>query len=73
MEETFLKKTEGSAIRRTGYQGWLRNLAVALGNSPADSRTIKALQSRLGVSDLVDEHIRWAIEQQTAAEETNGV
>jgi len=31
-EEEFLKRTEGSAIRRAGYEGWLRNIAVALGN-----------------------------------------
>ena len=34
-EETFLARTEGSAIRRIGYERWLRNLAVALGNAPA--------------------------------------
>ncbi|MGI9322321.1 MAG: tRNA epoxyqueuosine(34) reductase QueG, partial [Pseudomonadales bacterium] len=59
--------TEGSAIRRTGYHGWLRNLAVALGNAAAageDSELIsKTLTSRLGVSPLVDEHINWALEQ----------
>ena len=63
-EEEFLQKTEGSAIRRTGYQGWMRNLAVALGNGPASPAAIEALESKLGVvSDLVDEHIRWALEQ----------
>ena len=63
-EQEFLKKTEGSAIRRTGYQGWLRNLAVALGNGPASAAAIEALESKLGVvSDLVDEHIRWALDQ----------
>ncbi len=31
-EEDFMKKTEGSAIRRIGYEAWLRNIAVALGN-----------------------------------------
>src|SRR5690606_25865073 len=33
-EQEFLEKTAGSPIRRTGYQCWLRNLAVALGNAP---------------------------------------
>lgn len=63
-EETFLKLTEGSAIRRTGYEGWLRNIAVALGNSGGGESVIKALGERLGKhSPLVDEHITWAIQQ----------
>lgn len=63
-EKEFLQKTEGSAIRRTGYQGWMRNLAVALGNGPTSNTAIEALQSKLGVvSDLVDEHIRWALDE----------
>lgn len=62
-EEEFLRNTEGSAIRRTGYEGWLRNLAVALGNMPTGEEVITALRSRLGYSDLVDEHIQWALEQ----------
>jgi epoxyqueuosine reductase len=33
-EAQFLQRTEGSAIRRAGYEGWLRNIAVALGNAP---------------------------------------
>ncbi|MBD3648025.1 MAG: tRNA epoxyqueuosine(34) reductase QueG [Pseudomonadales bacterium] len=64
-EEEFLERTEGSPIRRTGYHGWLRNLAVALGNAPADARIIPALRSRLGdTTELVDEHIQWAIGEQ---------
>lgn len=66
-QETFLAKTQGSAIRRAGYHGWLRNLAVALGNAAAKgkdgARISQALHSRLGVSDLVDEHIHWALQQ----------
>lgn len=62
-EEEFLKRTEGSAIRRTGYQSWLRNIAIGLGNGPATNEAIKALTERLGFSDLVDEHIVWALEQ----------
>ena len=61
-EEQFLERTLGSAIRRTGYEGWMRNLAVALGNGPATAEAIRALHSRLGqVSELVDEHIRWSL------------
>lgn len=66
-EDEFLRKTEGSPIRRTGYDGWLRNLAIALGNAPWNPDIIAALQSRLPqVSELVAEHIRWAIDEQNA-------
>ncbi len=60
-EDEFLKRTEGSAIRRTGYQGWLRNLAVALGNAKPDPHITRTLRARKGHSDLVDEHIDWAL------------
>ncbi len=64
-EEEFLRATEGSAIRRIGYQSWQRNLAIALGNAPHDDAICSALSARLEVADeLVAEHIRWALEQQ---------
>ena len=64
-EPTFLKKTEGMPIRRTGYQNWMRNIAVALGNAPASLDIQIALQQRLGsINTLVDEHIQWAISRQ---------
>jgi epoxyqueuosine reductase len=64
-EETFLKKTEGSAIRRIGYNCWLRNIAVALGNAPFDEHIIHILQQRLFYSsDLVREHVIWALKTQ---------
>ncbi len=64
-EPTFLKKTEGSAIRRIGYERWLRNIAVALGNSPKSPGTVEALQEKRQIidSDMVLEHIDWAINQ----------
>lgn len=63
-EEEFLKNTEGSAIRRIGYECWLRNIAVALGNAPTEEKIIKALQSKLNYpSELVREHVEWAIQQ----------
>lgn len=65
-EATFLKKTEGSAIRRTGYEGWLRNIAVALGNGPSSSHVKEALLKKLqnpDLSKIVQEHIHWALEQ----------
>ena len=63
-EEEFLRRTEGSAIRRTGYEGWLRNIAVALGNAPTSETTLAALHSREHeASDLVREHVAWALAQ----------
>jgi len=63
-EAKFLRITEGSAIRRIGHLRWLRNIAVALGNAPWSSEIIPVLEQRLGESDLLDEHIRWAIARQ---------
>lgn len=63
-EEEFLRNTEGSAIRRAGYECWLRNIAVALGNAPSTSDIIIALQSRQQhASPLVREHVAWALLQ----------
>ena len=63
-EATFLKRTEGSAIRRTGFEGWQRNLAIALGNSRGGAAVIDALKAkREASSPLVQEHIDWAINQ----------
>jgi len=64
-ETTFLKNTEGSAIRRTGFESWQRNIAIALGNADYSETIINRLNQQLGqVSAMVDEHILWAIEQQ---------
>ncbi|WP_309045187.1 tRNA epoxyqueuosine(34) reductase QueG [Marinobacter sediminicola] len=61
-EEEFLKRTEGSAIRRTGYEGWLRNLAVGLGNAPSTIPVIEALKQRANhPSEMVREHVQWAL------------
>jgi epoxyqueuosine reductase len=63
-EATFLKRMEGSAVRRIGYERWLRNIAVALGNAPASSKNFAALESRRQhPSALVREHVEWAISQ----------
>lgn len=67
-EEIFEQKTQGSAIRRTGYEGWLRNIAIALGNEKPDKNITAALQARKGYSDMVDEHIDWALTQQNHTE-----
>lgn len=64
-ETTFLTRTEGSAIRRIGFERWLRNIAVALGNAPYSSEIIEALKSKLDYpSELVKEHVRWALDRQ---------
>lgn len=64
-EEEFLRRTEGSAIRRIGYERWLRNLAVGLGNAPWSEAVEAALRARLAYpSDLVREHVRWALARQ---------
>ncbi len=63
-EATFLARTEGMPIRRTGYENWLRNIAVALGNAPHSIDVIEALRNkREHVSELVQEHIDWALAQ----------
>ena len=64
-ETEFLKKTEGSAIRRIGHTRWLRNIAVALGNAPPDTAIVQALMTRAShESALVREHVLWALERQ---------
>jgi epoxyqueuosine reductase len=61
-------RTEGSALRRAGYEGWLRNVAVALGNAPADERIVAALTARADdPSPVVREHVQWALERQRAS------
>ncbi|SEL43427.1 epoxyqueuosine reductase [Atopomonas hussainii] len=63
-EATFLTRTEGSPIRRAGYERWLRNLAVGLGNAPSSPEVIAALKARVDYpSELVQEHVRWALAQ----------
>lgn len=63
-EEEFLRYTEGSAIRRIGYECWMRNIAVALGNAPFSVEIIAALRARLSFdSELVREHVQWALDR----------
>ncbi|MBS0432237.1 MAG: tRNA epoxyqueuosine(34) reductase QueG [Proteobacteria bacterium] len=64
-EQEFLRKTEGMAIRRAGYEGWLRNVAIALGNAPHSTEIVAALHARADdPSALVREHVAWALEEQ---------
>jgi len=64
-ETEFLKRTEGSAIRRIGHACWLRNIAVALGNAPRSTQIIQALERhREHPSGMVREHVNWALCEQ---------
>ena len=69
-EEEFLRRTEGSPLRRAGYQRWLRNLAVGLGNAPSTIAVIEALELRRDdPSELVREHVAWALERHGRGQE----
>lgn len=66
-ESDFLERSRGSPIRRIGYEGWLRNIAVALGNAPTSTAIIAALEARRDhPSALVREHVGWALARQRA-------
>jgi epoxyqueuosine reductase len=63
-EEEFLKRTEGSAIRRTGYINWLRNLSIAIGNAEPSDAHFSALQEKSQHADpIVREHALWGLRQ----------
>jgi len=63
-ESRFEQNTQGSAIHRIGYECWLRNIAVALGNAPTSPAVVHALQEKCGhPSALVREHVAWALQQ----------
>jgi epoxyqueuosine reductase len=71
-EEEFLQYTEGSAIRRVGYECWLRNIAVALGNVATSESIVAALKMRQDhPSELVKEHVGWALKQHDSYKEEN--
>ncbi len=66
-EAEFLRRTEGSAIRRIGHGRWLRNLAVALGNADPSDAVKAALRARAEHPDpIVREHVAWALERQSS-------
>ncbi len=63
-EAEFLDKTAGSAIRRIGYECWLRNIAIGLGNADSSPGVIAALENRRQHSSaMVREHVTWALQQ----------
>ncbi len=72
-EAEFLRRTEGSAIRRIGHARWLRNVATALGNALRGSRDGTFVNAaRLALAAHADhahaavrEHVRWALQQAT--------
>jgi len=66
--QEFDTRMAGSAIRRIGYERWLRNLAVGLGNAPTSDEVLAALRARADdASALVREHVRWALGRHAAA------
>lgn len=70
-EATFLRNTEGSAIRRIGWRRWLRNLAVGLGNAPTSPEVVAALAARSDHPDaVVREHVHWALARHGATPAT---
>jgi epoxyqueuosine reductase len=61
-EAEFDERLRGSPIRRIGYERWLRNLAVGLGNAPSSPDVINALSRKKDhPSALVREHVHWAL------------
>lgn len=63
-ESDFHQYTEGSPIRRIGYERWLRNVACALGNAPTTPEIIRSLKSRNSYeSEMVREHVAWALDE----------
>ena len=66
-EEEFDRRMEGSAIRRIGHAKWISNIAVALGNAPTSDAVVHALRTRESdPSDLVREHVAWALARHAA-------
>jgi len=65
-EAEFHERLAGSAIHRIGYERWLRNLAVGLGNAPKSAAVVDALMAKRDYSSaLVREHVAWALVQQS--------
>ena len=63
----FDERLAGSPIRRIGYERWLRNLAVGLGNAPGTPEVVAALRARADhPSALVREHVQWALSRHEA-------
>lgn len=66
-EAEWSSRTEGMALRRAGYRGWLRNVSIALGNAPGREQIAQALaekQSTFSDDDMLSEHLAWALAEQ---------
>ena len=73
-EETWQQIMQGSPIHRIGYDRWIRNVAVALGNATTTPDVIQTLRTKINYPDLVvREHIIWALERHTIKHQQNGV
>ncbi len=71
-QDEFETKLAGNPIRRIGYSQWLRNIAVGLGNAPYSETIVAALRARADdPSEIVREHVQWALEQQTNKQKIN--
>ena len=69
-EAIWLERSAGSAIRRIGYDRWLGNIAIALGNARTSRAVVDALGSRRKhPCAIVREHVAWALAQHAAARE----
>ncbi len=63
-EQQFLDRFQGSPIRRIGYESWMRNIIIALGNATDSKRIVPQLTGRRdSASELLQTHIDWAVEQ----------
>jgi epoxyqueuosine reductase len=63
-EAAFHERLAGSAIRRIGYERWLRNLAVGLGNAPTSPKVVEVLKAQAHHPvRLVRDHVRWALQR----------
>ncbi len=69
-EAEFLRRTEGSPIRRIGHVRWLRNVSVAAGNvlrknilntEQANELRLVLEARKLHDSSIVQEHVTWAL------------
>jgi epoxyqueuosine reductase len=74
-EDEFLRRTEGSAIRRIGHARWQRNLALAAGNALATKGVTvperQVLQQSLNAlrahpDPVVQEQVAWSLAQAAA-------
>jgi epoxyqueuosine reductase len=70
-EDDFDTRTLGSAIRRIGYQSWIRNIVIALGNANYNPHIIACLKSAyVKHNGFIQEHIDWAINQQQSKQQS---